>query len=68
VKNPGSYPYQPSLDALQAIAVAGGYTPRAARGEILIDRRADGHLLHLNATEATSILPGDSITVRQRIF
>lgn len=72
VKNPGSYPWQPSLDALKAIATAGGYTPRAATNKILIDRAvATGggqDKVRMNATEDTAILPGDSIIVRERIF
>lgn len=68
VKNPGSYPYQPSLDVLKAVATAGGYTPRAAKGRILIDRGTGNSRQRLNAIESTPVLPGDSITVRERIF
>lgn len=72
VKTPGSYPWQPSLDGLKAIATAGGYTPRAAQNKILIDRIVgegkDEKKVRLNATENTAILPGDSIIVRERIF
>ena len=68
VKTPGSYPYQPSLNVLQAIATAGGYSPRAARGMVLIDRGEGANKQRLNAKENTQILPGDSITVRERIF
>ena len=68
VKNPGSYPWQPSFTVFKAIATAGGYTPRAAKGKILIDRGDGAEKQHLNATEDTPVLPGDSITVRERIF
>jgi len=68
VKNPGNYPWRPSLNVFQAIATAGGYTPRAAKGKILIDREDGTTIQHLNATENTPVLPGDSITVRERIF
>lgn len=68
IKSPGSYPYQPSLDVFKAIATAGGYTPRAAKGRILIDRGTGPNRQHFNASEDTAILPGDSITVRERIF
>jgi len=72
VKTPGSYPWQPELDALKAIATAGGYTPRAAENKILVDRYVgtNGYVskVRMNATEDTIILPGDSIIVRERIF
>ena len=68
VRNPGKYPWQPDFTVFHAIASAGGYTPRAAKGLILIDRGAGNEKQHLNAGEATPILPGDSITVRERIF
>lgn len=68
VNAPGGYAYQPSLDVLQAIALGGGYTPRAARGKILIDRGTGEARQRLNAGENTPVLPGDSITVRERIF
>lgn len=68
VKNPGSYTWQPTLDVFKAIATAGGYTPRAAQGRILIDRGIAQDKQRYNATEDTPVLPGDSITVRERIF
>ena len=71
VKNPGAYPWQPGLDAFNTVALAGGYTPRAARSLFLIDRAAGGNGFakrHLNGVENTPVLPGDSITVRERIF
>lgn len=68
VRNPGSYGWQPTLTAFQAIASAGGYTPRAARGLILVDRRVGKAHKKLNATEQTPLLPGDSVTVRERIL
>jgi protein involved in polysaccharide export with SLBB domain len=68
VKNPGSYIYQPGMDVFKAIATAGGYTPRAAKRKILIDRWQEVQKLQMNADHNTPILPGDSITVRERIF
>ncbi len=68
VKNPGSYVYQPGMDVFKAIATAGGYTPRAAKRKILIYRGQESQKLQMNADHNTPILPGDSITVRERIF
>ncbi|MCB1838941.1 MAG: polysaccharide export protein [Alphaproteobacteria bacterium] len=68
VKNPGRYPYEPELDIFKAIAIAGGYTPRAAKDKIIIIRNINGQKTEIEATEATEILPGDSIKVKQRFF
>lgn len=68
VKNPGRYPYEPELDIFKAIAVAGGYTPRAAKDKVIIIRNVNGRKTEIEATEATEILPGDSIKVKQRFF
>ncbi len=68
VSNPGSYSYEPGLTVLKAIALGGGYTPRAAQNLILIDRDTSKGRMRLNANENTPVLPGDSITVRERIF
>ncbi len=68
VRIPGNYDYRPAHTVFQAIATAGGYTQRAAKDRILIDRWVDGHIVRMNATQNTPILPGDAITVRERIF
>lgn len=68
VKNPGRYPYEPELDIFKAIAIAGGYTPRAAKDKVIIIRNIDGRKTEIEATESTEILPGDSIKVKQRFF
>jgi protein involved in polysaccharide export with SLBB domain len=68
VKNPGRYPYEPELDIFKAIAIAGGYTPRAAKDKVIIIRNIGGRKTEIEATESTEILPGDSIKVKQRFF
>ncbi len=68
VKLPGSYEYQPDLNVFKAIAIAGGYTPRASKGRVLILRMVHGETVKIKANENTPILPGDSIKVKQRFF
>ena len=68
VKNAGTYPYESGMTAIQSVASAGGYSPRAAHNCILIDRKQGDKMIRLNAKENTPILPGDSIIVRERIF
>lgn len=68
VKNPGSYEYEADLDIFKAIAIAGGYTPRASKGKAIIIRKIHNEKQRIKATEDTPILPGDSIKIEQRFF
>lgn len=68
IGTPGSYAYQPTLDVFQAVAIAGGFTPRASEDKILITRTKDGKKFRFYATSDTPIWPGDSIMVYQRLF
>jgi polysaccharide export outer membrane protein len=69
VGNPGSYKYQPGLNARMAIAVGGGYTRRAKEEPITIFRvNAAGELIKFDADQDVVILPGDTIEVHRRLF
>jgi len=69
VKTPGEYPYKGNLTFEQAVAIAGGFTPRANHGAIMLKRedwpnerkvKIDGHAL--------KIAPGDTIRVTESFF
>ena len=68
VQNAGSYPYQPNMSVLSAVALAGGYTYRAARNKLLVIRGDDQSREETRVLENTSLRPGDTVIVRQRIF
>ncbi len=68
VNNPGSYEYHPDLNIFKAIAIAGGYTPRASKEKIIIIRKVHGETVKIKASELTPVLPGDSIKIKQRFF
>lgn len=64
----GSFPYQPGLTVQNAVAIAGGYAPRADHGEVLVTRRtADGTATY-KVPVTTQIYPGDVIYIRERWF
>jgi polysaccharide export outer membrane protein len=69
VKKPGGYPYQPGLTIDKAAALAGGYTERASKGEVIIRRTIAGKDVELeyDANE-TIIMPGDIVSVQERFF
>lgn len=68
VKNPGSYPYVNALTVLNAVALAGGYTPRAKEDNVIIHRKVGETINDIEAKEATRVFPGDTIRVKERFF
>lgn len=69
VENPGEYPFAGDLSFLQAIAKAGGFTPRANKREVVLQRAGwdTGRVVQLDATPLL-VVPGDTITIRQAFF
>lgn len=68
VNTPGSYPYVNGMSVINAVAVAGGFTYRARKGRIRIERLVDGETIEIEADSDTPVLPGDVITVPERFF
>jgi polysaccharide export outer membrane protein len=66
VKNPGSYPYYPNMTVLTAVAVAGGFTYRAAEDEVSVTRQSDDKPREWRAHRDRRVLPGDVIYVFER--
>jgi polysaccharide export outer membrane protein len=66
VKNPGSYPYVNGMTVVNAVALAGGYTPRANAKGIEVKRGSGGSDAQVN--EDSGVLPGDIIRVPERFF
>jgi protein involved in polysaccharide export with SLBB domain len=65
VKNAGGYPYKEGLTVHKAIAMAGGLTEKAQRGDLRILRSVNGHEEMLAAKLDTLVLPDDIIVVAQ---
>lgn len=64
----GSFAYQAGITVQNAIAIAGGYSPRADQGAVLITRKnVTGTSTH-KVPVTTQIYPGDVIYVRERWF
>jgi polysaccharide export outer membrane protein len=68
VKNPGSYPFVAGMTIVNAIALAGGYTYRANKDEVLIVRANDPGRKPSAALRTDIVLPGDVIEVKERLF
>jgi polysaccharide export outer membrane protein len=67
VKQPGGYEFQPGLTVDKAIALAGGFTDRAARKKINITRSTNIET-QIKASLSSRIQPGDIIVIEQSFF
>jgi polysaccharide biosynthesis/export protein len=65
---PGQYAYVPHMTAENAIAIAGGFTPRAFRGDVELDRPAQGGVVRNTVPFLTRLRPGDTLIVKERWF
>jgi polysaccharide export outer membrane protein len=69
VHKPGNYPYVTDLTALNAVAMAGGFTYRARKNDFYIKRLdKDGKMVRVEAKAGTALRPGDTLEVRERMF
>jgi len=62
----GQYAYVPGMNVQNAIAIAGGYTPRADQSRVDITRKVDGEVMTGRVTISDPILAGDTIYVLDR--
>ena len=68
VQKPGEYPFANGMTAATAVAVAGGFTPKAVDSVIYIRHLGDSTEYKLAATDGTHIAPGDTIRVDSTAF
>jgi len=64
----GQYSYVPGLTVQKAIAVAGGFSPRANQTDVDITRDINGKVMTGRVRTSDPLLPGDTISVRERLF
>jgi polysaccharide export outer membrane protein len=68
VTAPGQYAYVANMTVETAVAIAGGFTPRAYKGDVTITRNTDGALTRGKVPLAYQLKPGDTINVAERWF
>lgn len=68
VLKPGEYPYANGMTAATAVAVAGGFTPKAVSSTVYVRHLGDSTEYKLAATDGTAIVPGDTIRVDSTAF
>jgi protein involved in polysaccharide export with SLBB domain len=69
VHKPGNYPYVTDMTAVNAVAMAGGFTYRARKNDFYVKRLdQSGKMVRFRATGGTVLQPGDTLEVRERMF
>jgi polysaccharide export outer membrane protein len=64
----GQYSYVPGLTVQKAVALAGGYSPRANQATVDVTRSINGKVMTGRVVTSDPLLPGDTIYVRERLF
>ena len=68
VAAPGQYPFVPNMTAESAVAIAGGFSPRARRDHVTITHTDARGTVRLVVPTATLLSPGDTVLVDERWF
>ena len=68
VTEPGQYPYVANMTVETAVAIAGGFSPRAQKSPSMISRPHRGDLLRMTVPLVASDAPGDTIVSPERWF
>ena len=69
VNRSGQYPYVDGMSVQTAVAIAGGFTPRARRSRVKVTRRyAKNTTRTLSLRSSARLYPGDTIVVEERFF
>lgn len=65
---PGQYPYVPNMTVETAVAIAGGYTPRAFKHRIEISRQVNGLTEKRVVSPNYPVRPGETVHIAERWF
>jgi polysaccharide export outer membrane protein len=68
VTTPGQYPYVPNMTVENAIAVAGGFAPRAQKQTVELTRNGNGQRFTGDVPLNYPMRPGDTVVVKERWF
>ncbi|MBD9371822.1 polysaccharide export protein [Rhizobium sp. ARZ01] len=64
----GQYSYVAGMTVQNAIAVAGGFSPRANQANVDVTRKINGKIITGRVSISDPIMAGDTIYVRERLF
>jgi polysaccharide export outer membrane protein len=68
VAAPGQYPYVPNMTVESAVAIAGGFSPRALRDHVTLTHIDGAGPSRVVVPLGTAVSPGDTVLVGERWF
>lgn len=68
VAAPGQYPYVPNMTVESAVAIAGGFSPRARRDRVTVTHNDASGTARFVVPPGSPISPGDTVLVGERWF
>lgn len=68
ITTPGQFPFVPGMTAENAVAIAGGFTPRADRKQVELHRLINAQVMRATVPLDYPVRPGDTILVAERWF
>jgi polysaccharide export outer membrane protein len=68
VAAPGQYPYVPNMSVESAVAIAGGFSPRALRDRVTLTHTDGSGSMRIVVPLGTALSPGDTVLVGERWF
>jgi polysaccharide biosynthesis/export protein len=68
VAAPGQYPYVPNMSVESAVAIAGGFTPRARRDQVTLTHTDGSGSARFVVPLGAALGPGDTVQVGERWF
>ena len=68
VAAPGQYPYVPNMSVESAVAIAGGFSPRARRDTVTLTHTGASGPMRIVVPLGTPVGPGDTVLVGERWF
>ncbi len=68
VTSAGQYPYVTGMTVQTAVAISGGFTPRAQKSDVDVTRQVNGKVTTIRLLPTQPVMPGDTINVRERFF
>lgn len=68
VTSAGQYAYVNGMTVETAVAIAGGFTPRAFKSHATVGRLIEGQMVHATVPISYPLRPGDTITIEERWF
>ena len=64
----GQYPFVNGMTVETAVAIAGGFSPRALKTHATVGRLVDGQVVHATVPISYPLRPGDTVTIEERWF